>query len=109
MLLCSSHEVKAAPHQSPGGHFEFVKINAKKFDWRDAYHTVLTLSWPAFAAFVFCVYFVLNCIFAGLYLLAPNSVAEVPPGHLPTLSSLASKRSRPLVTGIIIRSLSMGT
>jgi inward rectifier potassium channel len=62
------------------GHFEFVKINAKKFDWRDAYHAVLTLSWPAFAAFVFCVYFVLNCIFAGLYLLAPNSVAEVPPG-----------------------------
>jgi inward rectifier potassium channel len=38
------------------GQFEFVKLNAKEFDWRDAYHLILALSWPGFAGFVFGVY-----------------------------------------------------
>src|SRR5260221_12816602 len=62
------------------GHFEFVKLNAKKFDWRDAYHLILTLSWPQFAAFLFCPYLVINLVFAALYLLGPNSDAEMSPG-----------------------------
>jgi inward rectifier potassium channel len=62
------------------GKFEFVKLNAKKFDWRDAYHVVLTLSWPGFAAFVFSVYIAINLIFAVFYLLGPNSIAEMSPG-----------------------------
>jgi inward rectifier potassium channel len=62
------------------GHFEFVKLNAKKFDWRDAYHQILTLSWSGFAAFVFSVYIAINLVFAILYLLGPNSIAEMSPG-----------------------------
>ncbi len=62
------------------GNFEFVKLNAKKFDWRDAYHVVLTLSWPGFAAFLFSVYLAINVVFAVFYLLGPNSIAEMPPG-----------------------------
>jgi inward rectifier potassium channel len=62
------------------GHFEFVKLNAKKFDWRDAYHLILTLSWPGFAAFVFCAYLVINIVFAVLYLLGPQSIVEMSPG-----------------------------
>ncbi len=62
------------------GNFEFVKLNAKKFDWRDAYHVVLTLSWLGFSAFVFSVYVAINLVFAGFYLLGPNSIAEMPPG-----------------------------
>jgi inward rectifier potassium channel len=62
------------------GHFEFVKLNTEKFDWRDAYHLILTLSWPGFAAFVFCVYIAINLLFAILYLLGPNSIAEMSPG-----------------------------
>ena len=62
------------------GHFEFVKLNAKAFDWRDAYHHILTLSWPAFAAFVFCLYIAINFVFAALYLLGPNSIAEMSAG-----------------------------
>ena len=62
------------------GQFEFVKLNAKKFDWRDAYHLVLTLSWPQFALFLFCVYVVINFLFAVLYLLGPDSVGEMSPG-----------------------------
>src|SRR5260221_11214083 len=62
------------------GHFEFVKLNAKKVDWRYAYHLILTLSWSQFAAFLFCAYLVINLVFAALYLLGPNSVAEMSPG-----------------------------
>ena len=64
------------------GHFEFVKLNTEKFDWRDAYHVILTWSWPAFAAFVFCVYIAINLVFAALYLLGPNSIAEMAPGSV---------------------------
>ena len=59
------------------GQFEFVKLNAKKFDWRDAYHLILTLSWPGFAGFVFGVYLLVNLGFAGLYTLDPHGVAEM--------------------------------
>ena len=59
------------------GQFEFVKLNVKKFDWRDTYHLILTLSWPGFAAFVFGIYLLINLGFAGLYVLDPHSVAEM--------------------------------
>jgi inward rectifier potassium channel len=62
------------------GQFEFVKLNAEKFDWRDAYHWVLTLNWPQFALFVFCVYLLINFVFAILYLLGPGSIGEMSPG-----------------------------
>jgi inward rectifier potassium channel len=62
------------------GQFEFVKLNAKKFDWRDAYHLVLTLSWSQFALFLFCAYVVANFLFAVLYLFGPNSIGEMSPG-----------------------------
>ncbi len=62
------------------GSFEFVKLNAKKFDWRDAYHLILTLSWPQFAGFVFGVYLAINLVFAVLYLLGAHAIAEMSPG-----------------------------
>ena len=62
------------------GQFEFVKLNAKKFDWRDTYHFILTLTWPGFAALVFGAYLLLNVLFAALYLLDVHAVAELPPG-----------------------------
>jgi inward rectifier potassium channel len=62
------------------GQFEFVKLNAKKFDYRDTYHLILTLTWPGFAALVFGVYLLINLIFATLYLLDPHAIAEMRPG-----------------------------
>jgi inward rectifier potassium channel len=62
------------------GQFEFVKLNAKKFDWRDTYHLVLTLTWPGFAGLVFGIYLLINVVFALLYLLDAHAVAEMPPG-----------------------------
>jgi inward rectifier potassium channel len=62
------------------GQFEFVKLNAEKFDWRDTYHFILTLSWPGFAGIVFGIYLLINVLFAALYLLNPHAVAEMAPG-----------------------------
>src|SRR5580704_14747428 len=62
------------------GQFEFVKLNAEKFDWRDTYHLILTLSWPGFAGFVFGIYLLINIVFAALYMLEAHAVAEMRPG-----------------------------
>ena len=62
------------------GQFEFVKLNVEKFDWRDTYHLVLTLSWPGFAGLVFGIYLLINLVFAALYMLNAHAVAEMRPG-----------------------------
>ena len=62
------------------GHFEFVKLNAKKFDLRDTYHLILTLSWPGFAGVVFGIYLLINLVFAALFLLDSHAIAEMSPG-----------------------------
>ena len=62
------------------GQFEFVKLNAEKFDWRDTYHFILTLSWPGFAGIVFGIYLLINVLFAVLYMLNPHAIAEMAPG-----------------------------
>src|SRR6202022_3330540 len=62
------------------GQFEFVKLNAEKFDWRDTYHLILTLSWPWFAGFVFGIHLPINIVFAALYMLEAHAVAGMTPG-----------------------------
>src|SRR6202162_153034 len=62
------------------GQFEFVKLNVEKFDWRDTYHFILTLSWPGFAGIVFGIYLLINVLFAFLYMLNPHAIAEMAPG-----------------------------
>jgi inward rectifier potassium channel len=62
------------------GRLEFVKINVAKFDLRDTYHLILTLSWPRFAAIVLAVYILINLVFASLYSLGGQCIAELPPG-----------------------------
>ncbi|MBV9298820.1 MAG: ATP-sensitive inward rectifier potassium channel 10 [Verrucomicrobia bacterium] len=62
------------------GRLEFVKINITKFDFRDTYHLILTLTWPRFAALVLVTYIMINLLFAGLYLLGGKCIAELPPG-----------------------------
>ena len=91
------------------GQFEFVKLNAEKFDWRDTYHLILTLSWPGFAGFVFGIYLLINLVFAALYMLEAHAVAEMSPGSFSDAFSLACKRWRPLATATCILKLSMGT
>jgi inward rectifier potassium channel len=59
------------------GQIEFVKVNTGQFDWRDAYQWLLGLRWPHFAAFVAAIYIVLNLIFATVYSLGGNSIANL--------------------------------
>lgn len=62
------------------GHREFIKLNARKYDWRDIYHLILTLTWPQFAGMVLGIYLCINLIFATLYFLGGNCIAELTPG-----------------------------
>jgi inward rectifier potassium channel len=62
------------------GRLEFQKINTAKFDLRDTYHFILTLTWPQFAALVLTIYVLVNLLFAGLYALGGRCIAELPPG-----------------------------
>ena len=62
------------------GQYEFLKINTGKREWRDAYHWILSLSWPQFAALISGAYLALNLAFAFLYALGGNCIAEMPPG-----------------------------
>lgn len=72
-----------APIPVQSGRTEFLKINAARRDWRDSYHWVLSLSWPQFYLFLLVSYLVINLIFACLYLLGGNAIAEVTPGSFP--------------------------
>jgi inward rectifier potassium channel len=80
-----SHFMKrsSAPITVQVGHREFVKVNATKYDWRDIYHLILTLSWPQFAGLVLGIYVVINLCFATLYVLGGRCIAELPPGSFP--------------------------
>jgi inward rectifier potassium channel len=66
--------------QVQAGQLEFVKINAEKYDFRDLYHIILTLSWSKFAGLLFAIYLVINIFFAVLYMLGGRCIAELPPG-----------------------------
>jgi inward rectifier potassium channel len=72
-----------APISTRAGRTEFLKINAASRGWRDSYHWVLSLSWPRFALFLFASYLVINLIFATLYVLGRNSIADLTPGSYP--------------------------
>jgi inward rectifier potassium channel len=65
------------------GQFEFLKINTGKREWRDAYHWILSLSWPQFAALISGAYLALNLVFAVLYGIGDHCIAEMPPGSFP--------------------------
>ena len=65
------------------GQFEFLKLNARRQEWRDIYHWILSLSWPRFAALIAGVYLALNLAFAVLYSIGGNCIAEMPPGSFP--------------------------
>jgi inward rectifier potassium channel len=68
------------PISVKAGHLEFLKLNTQRYDWRDAYHSILTLTWPQFAGLIFGVYVLINILFASLYWAGGKSIAELPPG-----------------------------
>ncbi len=71
------------PIATRAGRTEFLKINAAVSGWRDSYHWVLSLSWPRFALFLLGSYIVINLLFAALYIVQPNCIADLDPGSFP--------------------------
>lgn len=59
------------------GDIKFHKLNTKAWEWRDAYHWLLTLSWSQFSAFVFGMYLCINLLFSFCYYLRPHCIAGV--------------------------------
>jgi len=72
-----------SPISTQAGRTEFLKINAAVSGWRDSYHWVLSLSWPRFALFLVSSYVIINLLFAALYALGGNCIADMTPGSFP--------------------------
>ncbi|MGZ5005865.1 MAG: ion channel [Chthoniobacterales bacterium] len=72
-----------APISIRSGQVEFLKINAARAGWRDNYHWVLSLTWPRFALFLASSYILINLLFATLYVLGKNCIADMTPGSFP--------------------------
>ncbi len=66
---------KSTPRVTTYGEIKFHKLNTKAWEWRDAYHWLLTLSWPQFSSFVFGMYLAINLLFSFAYFLRPNCIA----------------------------------
>ncbi len=63
------------------GAFELVKKGAKRYDWHDPYHVALALNWRQFALLFLVLNLAINLLFALLFSVHPNSVANARPGH----------------------------
>jgi len=57
------------------GQVKFHKVNAKSWEGRDAYHWLLTLTWPQFSACVAGLYLGINLLFSLCYHLSPGCIA----------------------------------
>jgi inward rectifier potassium channel len=62
------------------GRIEFLKVNTGKWEWRDAYHWVLALNWPRFAALILGAYIAINLLFAALYSIGGDCIAGMTRG-----------------------------
>ena len=69
-----------SPISIRSGQIEFLRSNSSPWEVRDLYRSVLALSWPRFGLVALGVYVGLNLLFATLYLLGGQCVAEMPPG-----------------------------
>jgi inward rectifier potassium channel len=67
------------PVGSLSGDFALSKIGARRFDMRDPYYCAVSLSWPVFAVGFLGLWLTINLIFAALYVLDPNGIANARP------------------------------
>jgi inward rectifier potassium channel len=62
------------------GAYELTKKGAARYDPRDLYHLLVSLSWPQFLLLLLVVVLLIHLVFATLYVVAPGSIANVRPG-----------------------------
>lgn len=63
------------PKTTSFGQVKFHKLNTKTWEWRDAYHWLLTLTWPQFSACVFGLYLGINLVFSLCFHSRPGCIA----------------------------------
>ncbi|HUN76012.1 MAG TPA: ion channel [Steroidobacteraceae bacterium] len=72
---------RLARQLSPSGR-RFLTRGLPRRPWQDLYHSLMTMSWPRLFASYACFFFVFNLVFAGLYALQPDDLANLnPPGY----------------------------
>ncbi len=65
------------PNAARVGPIKFHKLNTASWEWRDAYHWLLTLRWPQFSACIFGLYLGINLAFSLCYHLRPGCIAGI--------------------------------
>src|SRR5579883_2824774 len=73
--------MRKPPHPRRGitvtlGEIQVTKLGVKRFSRHDAYHVILSLSWPQFFAGAVVVYLLANFVFACAYFLGDHAVAN---------------------------------
>jgi len=66
--------------QIQDGRFQIQGINTWHSHWRDPYHLLLTIPWVGFFILIAVSYVSTNAIFAGLFLLGGDCIANAHPG-----------------------------
>ncbi len=56
------------------GKTEVTKLGVAKYNWHDAYHLIMSLTWPKFFAGALTVYLLVNLVFASAYFLGDHSI-----------------------------------
>ncbi len=79
-MLAAMMKKRNAPIPVRAGKLEFLKVNADQWEWRDVYHWILSLTWSRFVALVLAFYLFVNLVFATLYMLGGDCIAEMPRG-----------------------------
>jgi inward rectifier potassium channel len=56
------------------GHFEVTKLGVSRFSPHDAFHAIMSLTWPQFFGGAIVVYLLVNLIFASFYFLGDHAI-----------------------------------
>ncbi|HZP68099.1 MAG TPA: ion channel [Rudaea sp.] len=58
------------------GPYEVTKLGVSRFSWQDAFHTIMSLTWPQFFGGAIVVYLCANLVFACLYFAGDHAIAN---------------------------------
>jgi len=72
--------MKSRPIRVHLGDIDAIKLGMHRFDLRDPYYIVLTISWPMFFALAVSFYLTANLCFALAYFAVPGCINNARPG-----------------------------
>ena len=84
MTLAPKRRTRATSHRSFST--DSARVHVRRLGFRgalDLYHSLLTVRWAGFFALVALAYVVFNVVFALLFLLQDNAIANAKPGSFP--------------------------